>query len=140
VTNGGREGKEVNFDAPEGASFAMPSGETVPASAFVEWEVPREAPADWPQGARKPLADFWEARIARQKEIDASIAAKAEFEYLYDKPYPDNSKGFALRPLYGRELEPPTASSASTRMTSPSTRSPWPTRAPTCACSRASSG
>ena len=26
-------------------------------------------------------------RIARQKEIDASIASKAEFEYLYDKPY-----------------------------------------------------
>ena len=34
----------------------------------------------------KLLADWWEARIARQKEIDASIAAKAEFEYLYDKP------------------------------------------------------
>jgi adenine-specific DNA-methyltransferase len=32
-------------------------------------------------------ARWWELRIARQKEIDASIAAKAEFEYLYDKPY-----------------------------------------------------
>ena len=32
---------------------------------------------------------WWEARIARQKEIDASIAAKADFEYLYDKPYED---------------------------------------------------
>ena len=32
---------------------------------------------------------WWDARIARQKEIDASIAAKAEFEYLYDKPYED---------------------------------------------------
>ena len=31
----------------------------------------------------------WEARIARQNEIDASIAAKADFEYLYDKPYED---------------------------------------------------
>jgi adenine-specific DNA-methyltransferase len=38
------------------------------------------------------LTQFWEARIARQREIDASIAAKAEFEYLYDKPYPDNSQ------------------------------------------------
>lgn len=36
-------------------------------------------------------ADWWQARIARQKDIDASIAAKAEFEYLYDKPY-ENKK------------------------------------------------
>jgi len=32
-------------------------------------------------------AQWWQLRVARQKEIDASIAAKAEFEYLYDKPY-----------------------------------------------------
>ena len=32
-------------------------------------------------------------RIARQKEIDASIAANAEYEYLYDKPYEDNKQG-----------------------------------------------
>ena len=32
-------------------------------------------------------SQWWQQRIARQKEIDASIAAKAEFEYLYDKPY-----------------------------------------------------
>ncbi|MGH6679388.1 MAG: site-specific DNA-methyltransferase, partial [Bradyrhizobium sp.] len=35
---------------------------------------------------------WWEARIARQKEVDASIAAKAEFEFLYDKPYIDSSR------------------------------------------------
>ena len=40
---------------------------------------------------KKLHADWWQARIARQKEIDASIAAKAEFEYLYDKPY-ENKK------------------------------------------------
>jgi adenine-specific DNA-methyltransferase len=71
VTTGGREGKDVRFDAPADATFIMPSGEVVSASALVEWEVPREAPADWPEAARKPLADFWEARIARQKAIDA---------------------------------------------------------------------
>ena len=37
-------------------------------------------------------ADWWQARIARQQEIDAFIAAKAEFEYLYDKPYEDKKK------------------------------------------------
>ena len=51
-----------------------------------------ERPVDvWPEDQVKLHADWWHARIARQKEIDASIAAKAEFEYLYDKPY-DNKK------------------------------------------------
>ena len=45
---------------------------------------------DWPKPAMEAHTKWWEARIARQKEIDASIAAKAEFEYLYDKPYVDN--------------------------------------------------
>jgi hypothetical protein len=40
-----------------------------------------------PEAAKKLHADWWQARIARQQEIDKSIAAKAEFEYLYDKPY-----------------------------------------------------
>ncbi len=57
-----------------------------------EWEIPREADAKWPDAAKKLHADWWQARIARQKEIDASIAAKAEFEYLYDKPYDDKKK------------------------------------------------
>jgi hypothetical protein len=54
-----------------------------------EWEIPRDADKSWPEPARKLHADWWQARIGRQKEIDASIAAKAEFEYLYDKPYDD---------------------------------------------------
>ncbi len=29
---------------------------------------------------------------ARQNEINASIASKAHYEYLYDKPYEDNKK------------------------------------------------
>ena len=36
-------------------------------------------------------AQWWEQRIARQREIDASIAARAEYEYLYDRPYDDKS-------------------------------------------------
>ena len=39
-------------------------------------------------------------RIKRQKEIDASIAAKAEFEYLYDKPYEDRGKGAGCGAVY----------------------------------------
>jgi adenine-specific DNA-methyltransferase len=57
-----------------------------------EWEIPREADKAWPESAKKLHADWWQARIERQKEIDASIATKAEFEYLYDKPYDDRRK------------------------------------------------
>ncbi|MBK9522231.1 MAG: site-specific DNA-methyltransferase [Rhodocyclaceae bacterium] len=56
-----------------------------------EWEIPREAGNGWSTKASLAHASWWQDRIARQKEIDASIAAKAEFEYLYDKPY-DNKK------------------------------------------------
>ncbi|MFO1485544.1 MAG: site-specific DNA-methyltransferase [Verrucomicrobiaceae bacterium] len=61
------------------------------AETLQEWEIPREADAKWSAKAQKLHSEWWEARIARQKEIDASIAAKAEFEYLYDKPY-ENKK------------------------------------------------
>jgi adenine-specific DNA-methyltransferase len=47
-----------------------------------------ERPVDpWPEPAQKLHSEWWRLRIARQKEIDASIAAKAEFEFLYDKPH-----------------------------------------------------
>src|SRR5690349_7151560 len=45
-----------------------------------EWEMPREADASWSEAAKQLHADWWEARINRQREIDTSIAAKAEFE------------------------------------------------------------
>jgi adenine-specific DNA-methyltransferase len=106
VTTGGREGKSVHFDARADATFTMPSGEVVSASAFVEWEVPREAPADWSAAARKPLAEFWDARIARQKAIDASIASKAEFEYLYDRPYSDPKTVRVAGPFTVESLSP----------------------------------
>jgi adenine-specific DNA-methyltransferase len=71
-----------------------------------EWEIPRDADAKWPDEAKKLHADWWQARIARQKEIDASIAAKAEFEYLYDKPYPDNKRVRVAGPFTVESLSP----------------------------------
>jgi adenine-specific DNA-methyltransferase len=71
-----------------------------------EWEIPREAGVGWPEAARKLHAEWWEARIERQKEIDASIAAKAEFEYLYDKPYVDNRKVRVAGPFTVESLSP----------------------------------
>ena len=56
--------------------------------------------------AKKLHADWWKLRIARQKEIDASIAAKAEYEYLYDKPYEDNKKVRVAGPFTVESLSP----------------------------------
>jgi adenine-specific DNA-methyltransferase len=71
-----------------------------------EWEIPREADDAWSTGTKKLHADWWEARIARQKEIDASIAAKAESEYLYDKPYEDGRKVRVAGPFTVESLSP----------------------------------
>lgn len=57
-----------------------------------EWEIPRDSDDNWPGEAKELHAEWWKDRIARQKEIDASIVAKADYEYLYDKPYEDKKK------------------------------------------------
>ncbi|MCL4290830.1 MAG: site-specific DNA-methyltransferase [Thermoleophilia bacterium] len=74
--------------------------------AWEEWEIPREVDDAWSDRARGLYAAWWEARIARQKEIDASIAAKAEFEYLYDRPYEDRRKVRVAGPFTVESLSP----------------------------------
>ena len=76
------------------------------AKTLEEWEIPRERPDDWNPAAESLLAAFWELRLARQNEIDASIAAKAEYEYLYDKPYKDNKKVRVAGPFTVESLSP----------------------------------
>ena len=73
-----------------------------------EWEIPREPDpkSSLATTHQALLASFWQARIARQKEIDASIAAKAEFEYLYDKPYEDKKKVRVAGPFTVESLSP----------------------------------
>jgi adenine-specific DNA-methyltransferase len=95
---------------------------------WMEWEIPREIEPyipDWLTSTtqlrvsivqvdrpvrvkeiKKLHADWWQARIARQKEIDASIAAKAEFEFLYDKPYEDKKKVRVAGPFTVESLSP----------------------------------
>jgi adenine-specific DNA-methyltransferase len=71
-----------------------------------EWEIPREPEKTWPQAAKDLHAEWWEQRIARQKKIDASIAGKADSEYLYDKPYEDNKKVRVAGPFTVESLSP----------------------------------
>ncbi|WP_037088437.1 site-specific DNA-methyltransferase [Neorhizobium vignae] len=104
IETGGRAGKSIAFTAS--GQVTLPSGEEAPANGLMEWEIPREAPDSWPQAAKKALENFWMARIARQREIDASIAAKAEFENLYDKPYVDNKRIRIAGPFTVESLSP----------------------------------
>ena len=85
--------------------------------AWHEWEIPRDLkveaascrlPEDKKrlEAASTLHADWWQARIARQQEIDKSIAAKAEFEFLYDKPYADKKKVRVAGPFTVESISP----------------------------------
>ena len=71
-----------------------------------EWEIPRDADESWSDEGKAWHGKWWAQRIARQKEIDASIAAKAEYEYLYDKPYEDKKKERVAGPFTVDSLSP----------------------------------
>jgi adenine-specific DNA-methyltransferase len=96
-------------------------------TVWQEWEVPRELTAEFLTAKNAEsakilkklsedsslsslcslrLKEWWVARIARQQEIDKSIAAKAEFEYLYDKPYDDKKKVRVAGPFTVESLSP----------------------------------
>jgi adenine-specific DNA-methyltransferase len=70
------------------------------------WEIPREAEEKWPKAVKELHTAWWEQRIARQGAIDVSIAAKAESEFLYDKPYEDNKKVRVAGPFTVESLSP----------------------------------
>ncbi len=71
-----------------------------------EWEIPRDSDESWSAAAQEAHAHWWELRITRQKEIDASIAAHAEYEYLYDKPHEDRSKVRVAGPFTVESISP----------------------------------
>ena len=75
-------------------------------TAWEEWEIPREADESWAEEAAELHRQWWELRIARQKEIDTSIAARAEYEYLYDKPHEDRSKVRVAGPFTVESISP----------------------------------
>ncbi len=74
--------------------------------SWEEWEIPRHPDDDWAEHARGLHSDWWENRIARQKAIDASIASKADYEYLYDRPYEDRSRVRVAGPFTVESVSP----------------------------------
>jgi adenine-specific DNA-methyltransferase len=71
-----------------------------------EWEIPRQADAEWSSNIIGVHKSWWEARISRQQEIDASIKASAKPEYLYDKPYQDSARVRVAGPFTVESLSP----------------------------------
>ena len=66
-----------------------------------------DSPSDpWEPAATDLHTKWWEARVARQREIDTSIAAKADFEYLYDKPYENRRKVRVAGPFTVESISP----------------------------------
>lgn len=74
--------------------------------SWQEWEIPRDTDSSWSDDAKTAHASWWAARISRQEEIDASIAAKADQEFLYDRPYVDNSRVRVAGPFTVESLSP----------------------------------
>ena len=74
--------------------------------SWKEWEIPRDAEDAWSDEAKGLHTAWWERRIARQKEIDASIAANADYEYLYDRPYEDRNKVRVAGPFTVESISP----------------------------------
>jgi adenine-specific DNA-methyltransferase len=68
--------------------------------------LPAEPYDPWPAKAAEAHAKWWEGRIARQKEIDASIARAADVEMLYDRPYEDKGKVRVAGPFTVESLSP----------------------------------
>lgn len=73
---------------------------------YEEWEIPHEAKNIWNTQAKELLRKWWEIRAKRQFEIDSSITTRAEYEYLFDKPYVDNKKVRVAGPFTVESLSP----------------------------------
>jgi adenine-specific DNA-methyltransferase len=86
--------------------------------AWEEWQIPRDLDAFLDTNEGTPLAGlvsakvrelhakWWQARIARQQEIDASIARAADVELLYDRPYEDKNRVRVAGPFTVESLSP----------------------------------
>ena len=71
-----------------------------------EWDIPREPLDSWPPPIKELHSNWVSAKNLLQKEIDASIDTKAEYEYIYDKPYEGKKKVRVAGPFTVESLSP----------------------------------
>ena len=80
------ERKKAERASPLPSGEGGPERSEGPGEGLKEWQVPFDFPEDWPETACTPFDAFHTARQAMQKKMDASIAAHADQEILYDQP------------------------------------------------------
>lgn len=73
-----------------------------------EWEIPRDLTPDQSkiENLKSKISAWWDLRRARQKEIDESIAQRADIELLYDQPYEDHKRLRVTGPFTVESLSP----------------------------------
>ena len=103
---GGEADVAIQRDAASGRDGLPRSARNDGLVAWEEWQIPREPDPAWPDEARQVHAAWWEARIERQRRIDASIARKADIEFLYDRPYEDRNRVRVAGPFTVESLSP----------------------------------
>lgn len=74
--------------------------------AWQEWEVPAEADRSWPTDVHEIYTSWRSLRRERQREIDESIARRADTEFLFDKPYEDPKRIRVTGPFTVESLSP----------------------------------
>jgi adenine-specific DNA-methyltransferase len=104
VATGGRAGQSIDFRARRGHAplgrarpRRRPDGMGGPARGAARLARGGEGPRSPPSG--RPASPA-------RSEIDASIAARAEHEYLYDKPYEDRKRIRVAGPFTVESLSP----------------------------------
>jgi adenine-specific DNA-methyltransferase len=76
------------------------------AKSWEEWQIPYDAEDGWTQHIKDLHSNWWKNKVARQKEIDNSIAAKADPEFLRDRPYVNKTKVRVAGPFTVESLSP----------------------------------
>ncbi len=74
----------------------------IAGTEFEEWEIPK----DGDDRLTPLLKKWWNLKRERQKEIDCSIAQRAEAETLFDKPYEDKNRVRVAGPFTVESLNP----------------------------------
>lgn len=84
-----------------------PVGEGPGVREWQEWEIPRQtSEISQTSEVSHLLAEYWQVRRERQREIDASIARRADVEMLYDQPYEDPKRIRVAGPFTVESLSP----------------------------------
>lgn len=71
-----------------------------------EWEIPFEPKKEWNIQIIKAHRNYLDLLVNRQNEIDESISALADYQYLYDKPYVDLKKIRVAGPFTVESVSP----------------------------------